>query len=255
MAPAGGLASVPPVSSGEQTGAHGFRTTHWSLVLDAGAGTPSSAAALESLCRRYWYPLYAFIRRRGHGPAEAEDLTQEFFARLLAADGLAGLGPEKGRFRTYLLATLKHLLANEWDKANRLKRGGGQKVIALDGLEPEARFRIEPANTAPDDVVFDRQWARTLTAGVLARLRSEAEREGSTGRFGALAVFLASEPSGDTYAAVAARLGLSEPAVKSAIHRLRRRYGQLLREAIADTVAAEADIEDEIRHLFAALAA
>lgn len=235
--------------------ANNFRTTHWSLVLQAGTATSGGQAALETLCRRYWYPLYAFIRRRGHGPAEAEDLTQEFFSRLLASDGFTGLNPDKGRFRTYLLAMLKHLLANEWDKANRLKRGGGRRVIELDGLDPESRYRIEPATGAPDDVVFDRQWARALTAGVIARLRSEAEREGSGHRFGVLAAFLASEPAGDTYGAVAGQLGLSVPAVKSAIHRLRRRYGQMLREAIADTVVGEAAVEDEIRHLFAALTA
>lgn len=232
-----------------------FRTTHWSVVIEAGSNTEAGRSALETLCRHYWYPLYAFVRRRGHDPAEAEDLTQGFFARLLASDGLAGLSQERGRFRTFLLAALKHFLANEWDRANRLKRGGGRTILSLDELDPEARLAVEPASTASDEVQFDRQWARTLTAEVMERLRSEAEQDGTLERFAALKVFLASEPSGESYGALAVRLGLSVAAVKSAIHRLRRRYGQLLRQHVANTVRAPAEVEDEIRHLFAALSA
>jgi RNA polymerase sigma factor (sigma-70 family) len=234
-----------------------FRTTHWSLVLEAGAGagTESGRSALETLCRHYWYPLYAFIRRRGHEPPEAEDLTQEFFAQLLAGPTLASARPERGRFRTYLLAALKGFLANQWDHANRLKRGGGREIIALDALEPEARYRVEPTLAGAEDVLFDRQWAQALTNGVIARLRAEAEHEGNLSRFEALKVFLALEPAGDSYTSMAGQLGLSVTAVKSAIHRLRRRYGQMLREEIGHTLDTPDDIEDEIRHLFAALSA
>lgn len=232
-----------------------FRTTHWSVVLEAGAGTEAARAALEALCRQYWYPLYAFVRRRGHDPTEAEDLTQEFFARLLASGGVTGLSQEKGRFRAFLLAALKNFLANEWDKASRLKRGGGNSFVSLDELDPEARLAVEPASSAADEVLFDRQWARALTARVMERLRTEAERDDTIERFEALKVFLASEPTGESYDSLATRLGLSVSAVKSAIHRLRRRYGQLLRAQVADTVREPGDVEDEIRHLFAALAA
>jgi DNA-directed RNA polymerase specialized sigma24 family protein len=231
-----------------------FRTTHWSLVLEAGAETENGRSALETLCRHYWYPLYVFVRRRGNEPAEAEDLTQEFFAQLLAGSTLSTARPERGRFRTFLLVALKRFLANQWDHANRLKRGGGREFIALDALEPEARYQVEPATNAPEDVMFDRQWARTLTNGVMARMRLEAEREGSAARFDALKAFLAAEPAGGSYSTLAADLGLSVSAVKSAIHRLRRRYGQMLREEISHTLGVESDIEDEIRHLFAALA-
>jgi RNA polymerase sigma-70 factor (ECF subfamily) len=129
-------------------------------------------------CRNYWYPLYAFVRRRGHDPSEAEDLTQEFFARLLAGNSLTTVQPEKGRFRTFLLAALKNFLANEWDKSTRLKRGGGEAPISLESLDPESRYSLEPVTSAPDEVVFDRQWARTLCGAVMDRLRGEAERDG-----------------------------------------------------------------------------
>lgn len=235
--------------------ARDFRTTHWSLVLEAGVASPSGHSALETLCRRYWYPLYAYARRRGLGPEQAEDLTQDFFASLLAADSLAGVSPEKGRFRTFLLTALQHFLANERDRAGRLKRGGGRTIISLDALEPEARYQIEPVTSAPPEVLFDRQWARALVAGVMEQLQAESAHEGSAARFAVLRVFLAGEPADDSYAALAAQLELSVPAVKSAIHRLRRRYGQLLRREIEHTVGSPAEVDGEIRHLFAALSA
>ncbi len=243
------------MNSGDQAGARDFRTTHWSLVLEAGVASPSGQSALETLCRRYWYPLYAYGRRRGLGPEQAEDLTQEFFGSLLAADSLARVSPEKGRFRTFLITALQHFLANERDRAGRQKRGGGRPLISLDALEPEARYQIEPVTSAPPEVLFDRQWARTLVAGVMEQLQAESAGEGAAERFGVLKVFLASEPAEDSYAALAGRLGLSVPAVKSAIHRLRRRYGQLLRREISHTVGSPAEVDGEIRHLFAALSA
>jgi DNA-directed RNA polymerase specialized sigma24 family protein len=245
---------IPPDATG-QPEPREFRTTHWSMVLEAGVDTVGGRSALETLCRRYWYPLYAYARRRGFGPEEAEDLTQEFFARLLAGDSLAAVHPAKGRFRTFLLTSLQHFLSNERDRLGRQKRGGGQVPISLDALEPEARYRIEPATPATAEVVFDRQWARTLAAGVLEQMHAEATQEGSAERFQVLKVFLASEPAEDRYEALALRLGLSLPALKSAIHRLRRRYGQMLRREITHTVQSPAEVEEEIRHLFAALSA
>jgi RNA polymerase sigma factor (sigma-70 family) len=239
------------VNQQEQSGS-GFRTTHWSIVIEAAGDTAGGRQALETLCRSYWRPLYAFVRQRGFAPAEAEDLTQEFFSRLLASRGLASANPARGRFRSFLLGSLKNFLANEWDRSRRLKRGGGVEFLDWDALEAEARCHFEPG-AGDDETVFDRAWAETLVGEVMARLRAEVERDSGAERFDALKPFLVSD-SPARYAEVAARLGLSEPAVKSAIHRLRRRYAGLLRSAVANTVPASADVEDEIRHLFAALA-
>lgn len=223
-------------------------------MREAGVGTAEGRSALEQLCRSYWFPLHAFVRRRGFEPAEAEDLTQEFFIRLLASDGLAAASPERGRFRTFLLGSLKNFLANEWDKSRRLKRGGHLEFLDWDALEPEARGRLEPAGPGGDETAFDREWAETLVQGVLARLRAEVEGDSGPERFAALKPFLVTEAPA-TYAEVGTHLGLSEGAVKSAIFRLRRRYAELLRAAVADTVGGDVDVDDEIRHLFAALAA
>ncbi len=234
-----------------------FRTTHWSVVLRAGdVAAPESAQALETLCRHYWYPLYVFVRRRGHDPEMARDLTQEFFARFLEAGSLRDAHADKGRFRTFLLASMKNFLAKEWRDANRLKRGGGQEILAWDQFDPEERYRLEPASDEADpDALFDRRWAQTLVTRVLERLRDEMEREQLGDRFAALKPFLQGDTSGGSYAEVAAKLQLSEPAVKSAIHRLRRRYAEMIREEIAQTVASEAEVNDEVRHLISALAA
>ena len=234
-----------------------FRTTHWSVVLRAAdLTTPESKEALESLCRAYWYPLYVFVRRRGSDAEEAQDLTQEFFARFLETDSLQSVHPDRGRFRTFLLAAMKNFLAKEWRDANRLKRGGGQQFIAWDQFDPEERYRIEPASEeAQPDALFDCQWAHTLVARVLARLQIEMESEQLGERFVELKPFLQGDGAGSSYAQTAAKLGLSEPAVKSAIHRLRRRYAELIRAEISQTVASPAEVEEEIRHLVAALAA
>ena len=207
---------------------------------------------METLCRCYWRPLYAFVRQRGFAPTEAEDLTQEFFSRLLSNGALAAADPERGRFRSFLLGSLKNFLANEWDKSRRLKRGGGVEFLDWDALDAEARCHLEPG-AADDDAVFDRVWAETLVAEVMARLRGEVERDSGAERFEALKPFLVSD-SPARYGEVASRLGLSEAAVKSAIHRLRRRYAELLRLTVANTVRSGADVDDEIRHLFAVLA-
>lgn len=241
------------LDSTEQRGAH-FLTTHWSVVLEAG-GSRDGEHALESLCRAYWYPLYAFVRRRGFAPAEAQDLTQEFFARLLERQTLQTADPEKGRFRGFLVAAMRHFLSNQWRDLNRMKRGGGSQFLSWDELNPEERYLLEPESEASAETVYDRSWARTVAAEALNQVRKEMEREGNSARFEALRAYLESDDSPQAYAQTALRLKLSESAVKSAIHRLRRRYAEVIRESIAHTVQSPDQIEGEIRHLIDLLAA
>ena len=227
-----------------------FTTTHWSVVLAAGQPeSPEAARALETLCRTYWYPLYAYVRRRGAGPEDAQDLSQEFFARLLVKDYLARANPRKGKFRSFLLAGLKNFLCDEWDKAGRLKRGGGQKVISLDQLAAEDRYRWEPADDMTPERLFERSWAATLLEGAARRLREEYVAAGKAGLYEQLTEFRLDAPEPRAYAEAAAQLGLSESAVKSAIRRLRQRHHQLVRDEIAQTVSDPAEVDDEIRHL------
>src|SRR5262245_1853104 len=227
-----------------------FTTTHWSVVLAASDATlPGAVEALEQLCRAYWYPLYAYVRRRGHSPQDAQDLTQEFFQRLLTSDWIARADQAKGRFRTFLLCGVQNFLANEWQKAGRLKRGGGRLFVALDGLEAEERYRIEPADVASADKLFDRRWALTLLETVLQRLAAEQSGPEAVERFVVLRPVLAGEPSEESYAAFAQRFGVSENTVKSWVHRLRVRYRELLREAVAQTVAGTEQVQDELRFL------
>jgi RNA polymerase sigma-70 factor (ECF subfamily) len=232
-----------------------FATTHWSVVLAAGGdSSPSARAALEQLCRTYWYPLYAYARRRGQGPEDAQDLTQEFFRRLLLSDWIARADQNKGRFRTFLLCGLENFLANEWQKAQRIKRGGGREFIALDALNAEERYRLEPPDAASADKLFERRWALTLLERVLARLQAELSASGDAERFEALRSALLGEPSPEGYAGLAKQFGVSESAVKSWVRRLRQRYRELLREEVAHTVNSQEDVEDELRHLFRVLA-
>jgi RNA polymerase sigma-70 factor (ECF subfamily) len=228
----------------------GFVATRWTVVLAAAKGrdSPEVADAMAELCRTYWYPLYAFIRRRGYESHEAEDLTQEFFARLLERHVLVGIDREKGKFRAFLLAAAKHFLANERDRAQAQKRGGGRAMIAWDCLNAEARYRLEPAHDLTPERLFERRWALALLDRVLARLQAEFDEGGKTRLFEALKGALAGGLE-STYAAIAERLGMSEVAVKVAVHRLRRRYRHLLREEIAHTVADPTEIDEEIRHL------
>ena len=228
-----------------------FTTTHWSVVLAAGdANLPGAVEALEQLCRAYWYPLYVYVRRRGHKPEDARDLTQEFFQRLLTSDWIARADQTKGRFRTFLLCGLQNFLANEWQKAGRLKRGGGRIFVPLDGLEAEERYRIEPADVASPDKLFERRWALTLLEAVLKRLEAEQSGEPDTGeRFAALRPVLVGEPSDEGYTALAQRFGVTENTLKSWVHRLRVRYRELLREEVAQTVASPEEVPDELRFL------
>ena len=232
-----------------------FVTTHWSLVVSAGRNdTPHAREALEKLCRSYWFPIYAFVRRQGHGPHDAQDLTQEFFARLLEKKQLAGADPARGRFRSFLLASLKHFLANEWDKANAQKRGGGQVLIPIDAATAETSCGFEPADNLTADIIFERRWALTLLEHVLGRLRAEYVRDGKENLFEQLKPTLTEASRTVAYAEIATRLGTTEGAVKVAVHRLRQRYREVLRAEIADTVANPGEVDDEIRNLFTALA-
>ncbi len=230
-----------------------FHTTHWSVVLRARGGSAQSAEALEKLCRAYWRPLFAYVRRQGHDVHAAQDLTQEFFARLLAGGSLASVEPEKGRFRSFLLASLKHFLANEWNRAQCLKRGGGREIFSLD--EALAEERVEPAHDATPDKAFQRRWVETVLGRVNLRLRQEYEAAGQGTRFEALKVYLLNDYDPVSYAETAERLGLTESAVKSAIFKLRQRYGEMFRVEIAHTVRDATEVEEEIRHLLAALGA
>ena len=227
-----------------------FTTTHWSVVVAAGdAALPEAVEALEILCRAYWYPLYAYVRRRGHSPEDAQDLTQDFFQRLLASDWIARADQAKGRFRTFLLCGLKNFLANEWQKSGRLKRGAGKIFVALDGLEAEERYRVEPAELASADKLFERRWALTLLEAVLQRLEAEQAGPNAIEQFSALREVLVGEPSDEGYAALARQFGVAENTVKSWVHRLRVRYRELLREAVAQTVDGSEEVQDELRFL------
>lgn len=234
-------------------GGGAFALTQWSMVLAAGRKSEPCAEALERLCRSYWPPIHAHVRRLGYGVHEAQDLTQEFFSRILADESLATVAPQKGRFRSWLLASLKHFLLNEWKRSTAQKRGGGQAVFSLDAMEPGLREACEPRDHETPDVAYERRWAETVLARVNARTRREYEAAGQGARFEALKVYLLAGCEPASYAETAARLGLSESAVKSAIYKLRQRYGAVLRAEIAETVETEAEIEDEIRCLLQAL--
>lgn len=231
-------------------GAAPFRTTHWSVVLRAGReSTPGAAEALERLCAAYWYPLYAFVRRRGHRPEDAQDLVQGFFERLLSRRDLAAVDPGKGRFRTFLLTALTHHLANEWDRSQARKRGGGLSFVSLEGENPEERYRHEPAVDATPEAIFERAWAERMLETVLARLRHECVADGRGDRFDALKGCLLGQRAEVSYVELARQLGTTEQGIKSAVHRLRQRFRDLFREEIAQTVDGEAEIEAELRHL------
>jgi RNA polymerase sigma factor (sigma-70 family) len=235
-----------------------FLTTQWSMVLAAGGSAPddaTQASALATLCELYWYPLYAFVRRRGYDPDAAQDLTQAFFARVIEKSYLRTASPERGRFRSFLLGSLKHFLANEWDHARARKRGGGHIVLPLDVElgDGENRYRLEPVDDETPEHLFERQWALALLARVLARLREEHEQAGKVAQFDVLKPILTGEPIDETYAQLGERLGMSDGAVKVAVHRLRRRMRVLLEEEIARTVADPREADDELRHLFEVL--
>ncbi|MHC4741406.1 MAG: RNA polymerase sigma factor [Planctomycetota bacterium] len=232
-----------------------FATTHWSLVGAARGDEVSQSRAreaLESLCRSYWYPLYAFVRSRGYSATDSEDLTQAFFARIIETGGFASADRERGRFRSYLLGAMKHFLANEWHRAKAQKRGGGVRFIEFDKFDPEGRYAGISAQSENPEQIFDREWALETVAGALKTLREEMTGRGKGEQFDALKGSLTGEEELPREE-IAARLNISEDAVKVAVHRLRRRYRKLLRATIAETVSSEGDLEDEMRYLIAVL--
>jgi RNA polymerase sigma factor (sigma-70 family) len=230
-----------------------FATTHWSMVLSAGRShSPEASRALATLCENYWFPLYAFVRRAGYSAEDAQDLTQEFFARLLAQHFFASADRQKGKFRSFLLAALKHFLADQWDRAHAQKRGGTQTVISFDSLDAETRYRLEPALDLTPEKMFEKQWALSLLEQVLSRLHAELVADGKSALFEALKDTLTGGRS-TGYAAIGAELDMTEGAVKVAAHRMRRRYRALLREEISQTVASSDEIGDEIRYLLSCL--
>jgi RNA polymerase sigma-70 factor (ECF subfamily) len=236
-------------------GSRHFATTHWSLV---GAARPGQASqtrareALEELCRTYWYPLYAFVRSRGYSAVDAQDLTQAFFARFIETDGFASADRERGRFRSYLLGSMKHFLANEWHRAQTKKRGGNVQFIEFDALDPEARYAGASEQSDNPELLFDREWALQIITGALQELRDEMVKAGRSEQFDALKGSLTGQDELPRDQ-VAANLGMSTGAVKVAVHRLRQRYRMLLRAAIAETVSNEADLDDEMRYLIKVL--
>ena len=234
-----------------------FATTNWSMVLAAGeAESEQAREALAALCEDYWYPVYAFTRNQGATAEDARDLTQSYFLQLLEKGYLKGLTPEAGRFRSFLLVSVRHFLSNARDRDHALKRGGGRTLFSLDYETAEGRYRFEAADPAPTpERLFERRWALTVLENAMTMLREEFERAGASVRFERLRSYLTEVGVRAPYAEVAKELGMSETAVKVTIHRMRQRFGRALREIVARTVATPADVEDEIRALLSAVEA
>ncbi|MBL9137051.1 MAG: sigma-70 family RNA polymerase sigma factor [Verrucomicrobiales bacterium] len=243
-------AEEPPAQEGVAPGV--FVTTHWSVVLAAGRpDSPQSARALEILCRQYWQPVYRFVLRHGHGPDESQDLTQEFFARLLERQSIETADASRGRFRTFLLTAVTRFLINQRERARAQKRGGGATGFSFDDVEAENQIHGQKAvmDTLTPEAIYERRWAEALLETVLARLRLEYEWAGEAKRFEILKPFLMNERRAHSGARLAAQLGVAESSAYSAVSRFRKRYGEFLREEIARTVQRPEDVEDELRHL------
>jgi RNA polymerase sigma-70 factor (ECF subfamily) len=234
--------------SGQGPGA--FATTHWSVVVHAGnSASPEAVSAMERLCRTYWYPLYVFVRRKGHSHEDASDLTQAFFAKFLEKRYLKSVDASLGKFRTFLLTSMTHFLANEWDKSQSQKRGGGQRVISFDDASAEEHYKLEPVEHTTPETLYERRWAQTVLGVALDRLATETEQK----RFDVLKPFLLEDKGAVSYDEAAAQLEMSVAAVTSAIYRMRTRFGALLIEEVSNTVDAPEAVEPELRHLLAAL--
>jgi RNA polymerase sigma-70 factor (ECF subfamily) len=248
------MASADSASGSYLGRAAHFATTHWSVVLAAGEeSSPDSDHALGQLCQSYWYPLYAFARRQGHSPSDAQDLTQGFFAQLLEKKYLARADPKRGRFRSFLLASLKHYLANEWDRQHAQKRGGQSPQLSFDEVEAENRFVQDSRAPLTPEMLFDRQWALTVLDQALARLRSEFVSAGKGAVFNVLKTALTGEADGLAYAESAARLQMSEGSIKVTVHRMRQRFRELIRAEIAQTLIDASQVDEEMHHLLSAL--
>jgi RNA polymerase sigma-70 factor (ECF subfamily) len=241
-------------SPSENRGAAQFATTHWSVVLAAGGqDTAQASAALEQLCAAYWYPIYAYVRRKGYSPEDAQDRTQGFFTCLLRRNPFPRLQPAGARFRSFLLTALNHYLISEWHKDHAWKRGGDQIRVPLDPAESETRYALEMTEAVAPDAAYERRWAEAVLAHALNRLREEQTALGNQDLFEALARCLTGADDALPYAELAGRLDRTEGALRSAAHRLRRRYGELLRLEVAQTVSGPAEVDEELRHLLSVL--
>jgi RNA polymerase sigma-70 factor (ECF subfamily) len=233
-----------------------FATTHWSVVVDAGhPDSPQASEALAQLCDTYWYPLYAYVRRKGYPSPDAQDLTQEFFARLLAGNYVGSADQRKGKFRSFLLGALEHFLAKEWRRAQAQKRGGGRTLASLDAMDAEKRYLLEPVDELTAERIFDCRWADTVLGQAMTRLREECQAEGKALLFEKAEPLLSVDGAGEAYMVIATSLSMNEGAFKMAVHRLRRRYGELVRAEIAQTVSTAEAVEEELRYLQAVLRA
>jgi RNA polymerase sigma factor (sigma-70 family) len=227
-----------------------FDTTHWSVIVSAAdTAAPGAQAALETLCKTYWYPLYTYVRRQGHSPEDAQDLTQQFFAAFLERKNFRLADPQRGQFRSFLLTSLKHFLVNEWERCTAQKRGGGKALLPLDTVAAESLYRQESSHELPADRVYERTWALEMLRRVRDRLAQEYSAEGKSKRFVQLEQFLPGQKGEVTYAEAARQLGVPEGTLKSDVNRLKKRYGHILRAEIAQTVSSLDEINDELRHL------
>ena len=249
------VTSLTALGGNAHHGPAAFTTTHWSVVLEAQGESPAAHEALEKLCRTYWRPIYAFLRRQGVSPEEAEDITQGFFAQLLERRKFSAVRKEKGRLRSFLLGALKYFLADEQRRAMAIKRGEGQRLIPLEELRADKRIETEPADSMTAEMIYERRWALTVLEQVLDRLKNEYRTAGNAALFDSLKQLLPDEPGSPSQAEIAAQLGMTENALRQAFYRFRQRYQSLLREEIAHTVATPGDIEDELRHLIAVIEA
>ena len=249
------VTSTAATGASGQHGGAAFTTAHWSVVLEAQGESPAAQEALEKLCRTYWRPIFAFLRRQGLPPEEAEDITQGFFAELLQRRSLDAVRKEKGRLRSFLLGGLKYFLVNEERRAMAIKRGKGQRLIPLEELRADERIDIEPADPLTAEMIYERRWALTVLERVLSRLKDEYRAAGNAAFFDSLKELLPDEPGSPSQAEIATRLGMTENAIRQAFYRFRQHYQSLLREEIAHTVATPGDIKYELRHLIAVLEA
>ena len=250
------MAAAKATRSGPVNPRAGFATTHWSVVLSASQlDTTLAHAALARLCQSYWYPLYAYVRRRGYPVHDAQDLTQAFFAQLLERQSLASADPDRGRFRSFILAAMNHFLASEWKKGIAQKRGGGCEKLSLDWAAAEQRYDLEPATHVAPDTLFEKQWALTLLSAVTGRLEREYQADGKAALFAAIKHTLLGLRDSQPYAGIAAALDMNESALKVAVHRLRKRYRELIQAEIADTLFDPQAVEGEMRYLFRVLSA
>ena len=247
------VTSTAATDESRQHGGVAFTTTHWSIVLEAQGESPVAQEALEKICRTYWRPIFAFLRRQGHSPEEAEDITQGFFAQLLERRKFSALRKEKGRLRSFLLGALKYFVTDEQRRAMAIKRGKGERLISLEELRADDRIEIEPADPMSAEMIYERRWALTVLEQVLSRLKDEYRAAGNAELFDSLKALLPDEPGAPSQAEIGARMGMTENAIRQAFYRFRQRYQSLLREEIANTVATPGDIEDELRHLIAVI--